>query len=112
MIIQKVRLLEPVVLMGETGSGKTYLVKYIAQVLFGLWSSFNSFIFHYGIENKVFIDFMEDIISKAKLNSEIIFWVFFDEFNTSDLQPYVTELMNDRVFSLSNDSNSKLIIFS
>lgn len=102
MILQKARLLEPVILMGETGSGKTYLVKYIAEVLFGLKSIFRSFIFHYGIEDHVFSEFMEKVIDDAKRQTDSLFWVFFDEFNTSDLQPYVTELLNDRVFSLSN----------
>jgi MoxR-like ATPase len=110
MILQKARLLEPVILMGETGSGKTYLVKYIAEVLFGLKSIFKSFIFHYGIEDQEFIDFMEQIISDAKKQKESVFWVFFDEFNTSDLQPYVAELMNDRIFSLSDNPESIIII--
>jgi MoxR-like ATPase len=108
MILQKARLLEPVILMGETGSGKTYLVKYIAEVLFGLKSIFRSFIFHYGIDDLVFIEFMEKVIDDAKQQKESVFWVFFDEFNTSDLQPYVTELLNDRVFSLSDEPESKL----
>lgn len=88
--------------MGETGSGKTYLVKYIAEVLFGLKSIFRSFIFHYGIDDCLFTEFMEKVIDDAKKQTESLFWVFFDEFNTSDLQPYVTELLNDRIFSLSD----------
>ena len=109
MILQKAKLHEPVILMGETGSGKTYLVKYIAEVIFGENSIFKSFIFHYGIEDALFINFMESILKEAKKQPQVIFWVFFDEFNTSDLQPYVTELLNDRVFSLSNKPESKPI---
>jgi MoxR-like ATPase len=109
MILQKARLLEPVILMGETGSGKTYLVKYIAEVLFGLKSIFKSFIFHYGIDDFVFIEFMEKVIDDAKKQRESVFWVFFDEFNTSDLQPYITELLNDRIFSLSDDPESTFL---
>lgn len=105
MILQKARLREPVVLMGETGSGKTYLVKYIAEVLFGLKSIFRSFIFHYGIDDHILMEFMHKVIRDAKIQRETIFWVFFDEFNTSDLQPYVTELLNDRVFSLTNNTS-------
>lgn len=103
MILQRVRLLKPVILMGETGAGKTYLVKYIAEVLFGLKSIFCSFIFHYGIEHSVLVKFMEKVLRDARAQPGYIFWVFFDEFNTSDLQPYVTELLNDRVFSLSDN---------
>ena len=110
MILQKARLLEPVILMGETGSGKTYLVKYIAEVLFGLKSVFKSFIFHYGIDDSEFARFMEGIIRDARKQKESVFWVFFDEFNTSDLQPYVSELMNDRVFSLSDNPEGKFYV--
>jgi energy-coupling factor transporter ATP-binding protein EcfA2 len=109
MILQKAKLHEPVVLMGETGSGKTYLVKFIAEVVFGFNSIFKSFIFHYGIEDLIFIQFMENVIDEANQESETIFWVFFDEFNTSDLQPFVTELLNDRIFSLSDNPESERI---
>ena len=93
--------------MGETGSGKTYLVKYIAEVLFGEKSEFRSFIFHYGVESEALTSFVEAVIDEAQRQPKRIFWVFFDEFNTSDLQPYVTELLNDRVFSLSNRPDSE-----
>ena len=109
MILQKARIFEPVILMGETGCGKTYLVKYIAEVLFGNKSVYKAFIFHYGIEETLFINFMEDVISKARANPRMIFWVFFDEFNTSNLQPFVAELLNDRVFSLSNSPEGNKI---
>ena len=102
MILQRARLRRPVVLMGETGSGKTYLVKYIAEVLFGMRSEFRPFIFHYGVEAQALTRFVEAVIDEARRLPECIFWVFFDEFNTSDLQPYVTELLNDRLFSLSS----------
>ena len=101
MIVQKMRVSAPVVLMGETGTGKTFLVKYIAEVIFGNKSEFLPFTFHCGIEHQLFVSFMERVISRAKKRPRRIFWVFFDEFNTSDLQPFVTELMTDRLFSLS-----------
>lgn len=100
MIIQKARIQESVVLMGETGCGKTYLVKYIAEVLFKYNSEFHQFTFHYGIKQSRFIDFIENIITRAFQSPNLIFWVFLDEFNTSELQPYVCELLVDRVFSL------------
>jgi MoxR-like ATPase len=118
--------------MGETGCGKTYLVKYIVEVLFKEYSVFRQFTFHNGVEEREFIFFMADLIDEA--NQEIervkqmnkkekenqenkekeerpkIFWVFFDEFNTSHLQAYVSEIMHDRVFSLSDDPNCILFI--
>lgn len=105
MILQKIRLREPVILMGETGTGKTYLVKYIAEVLFGSRSCFRPFIFHFGVEECVFVEFMEQVIDEAVSTPSRVFWVFFDEFNTSDLQAHIAELLIDRKFSLSSNSN-------
>ena len=106
MILQKIRVGEPGILMGETGCGKTYLVKYMAKVLFRERAEFRKFIFHYGISEARFIKFVKDVMDEANENLKAsnekrkIFWVFFDEFNTSHLQAYVSELMHDRIFSL------------
>lgn len=107
MVLQRARLLEPVVLMGETGVGKTYLVKYVAEVLFGPKSRFCPFTLHPGVEDSALVGFMQTVIDDARRSAERFFWVFFDEFNTSGLQPYVAELLNDRVFSLSDQPESR-----
>lgn len=133
MILQRTRVSEPVVIMGETGCGKTYLVKYIAEVLFKNYALFRQFTFHNGVEEREFIFFMADLINEAreeqervkqmnapkeeeieegkeekKVEKPKVFWVFFDEFNTSHLQAYVSEIMHDRVFSLCDDPDCNL----
>lgn len=96
---------EPVILMGETGCGKTYLVKFISEALFGRKAKFHQFTFHFGIREREFQEFMGQVLADAIQNEDEMQWVFFDEFNTSSLQPFVTELLIDRVFSLeSSDS--------
>ena len=126
MILQKVRVGEPAILMGETGCGKTYLIKYIVNVLYKDFGEYCEFIFHYGVEEKTFIRFMKQLIDRAlnelkdpegeteetkesqrKDSKSKVFWVFFDEFNTSHLQGYVNEIMNDRVFSLADESKCR-----
>jgi MoxR-like ATPase len=127
MILQRVRVGEPVVIMGETGCGKTYLVKYMAKVLFKEYAVYKEFIFHKGVEEDDFVFFMMELIDEANRETERVtemrrkqgtsatdhqrpkvFWVFFDEFNTSHLQAYVSEVMHDRVFSLSGDAQCKV----
>ena len=130
MILQRVRVREPAVIMGETGCGKTYLIKYIVKVLFKHYAVYKEFIFHNGVEEDDFIYFMYDLMDEA--NDELervkqmnqrkeenqnnkddsdenpkIFWVFFDEFNTSHLQAFVSEIMHDRVFSLGDYQSSE-----
>ena len=111
MVIQKARIREPVILMGETGCGKTYLIKFIAEVLFQNRACFHQFTFHYGKKESDFISFIDGIIRKANNTAKQMQWVFFDEFNTSSLQPFVAELMIDRVFSLVSSQNGNLAIF-
>lgn len=117
MIIQKIRVREPVILMGETGCGKTYLIKYMAKVLYRERAEYREFIFHYGISEARFITFVKKVFDDARKNlnggdeEKKIFWVFFDEFNTSHLQAYVSELMHDRIFSLPDFNESKRLIF-
>lgn len=118
------------VIMGETGCGKTYLVKYIVKVLFKEYAEYREFIFHSGVEEEDFEEFMMDLIGDARAEQERVrqmdqkarggaqtgdkeeerpkvFWVFFDEFNTSHLQAFVSEVMHDRVFSLGDSDSSR-----
>ena len=79
----------PVLLMGETGCGKTYLIRMICQV--------------YNIQLKILdvnagttendiINFMNDIIDKNKNDNDKI-WIFFDEINTSTSIGLLSEIM-------------------
>ena len=69
----------PVLLMGETGCGKTKLMEFLSDIL-------NIELFkcdvHGGFTADLIIKFMEAPIKKAK-NSKFMIWVFLDEVNTS-----------------------------
>jgi MoxR-like ATPase len=101
LIIQRYRSRLPVILMGESGCGKTYLLKYVAEIIFKKRVEFFSYILYYGVKEDDFIEFMDNMIKIAKDKPEIDVWIFFDEFNTSELQSIVCELLFDRVFSIS-----------
>lgn len=102
LILQKQRAGIPVIIMGETGCGKTFLLKYIAEVIFQNKAVFFSFTLYYGVQEEHFVEFVDDIIRIAERRPELDVWVFFDEFNTSELQSSICELMNDRTFSITN----------
>jgi MoxR-like ATPase len=102
LILQKKRAGIPVIIMGETGCGKTFLLKYIAEVLYDGIAEFFSFTMYYGVKESHFVEFVDDIIEVAEKNPEKDIWIFFDEFNTSELQSSICELMNDRTFSITN----------
>lgn len=101
LILQKQRANNPIIIMGETGCGKTFLLKYIAEVIYGDKAKFFSFTLYYGVKEDDYVNFVDDIIKIAEKNKTLDIWVFFDEFNTSELQSSICELMSDRTFSLS-----------
>ena len=101
LIIQRKRSRLPVILMGESGCGKTFLLRYVAEILFKNRVEFFSFILYYGVKEDDFIQFMDNMIEIASNRQDKDIWIFFDEFNTSELQSIICELLFDRVFSIS-----------
>ena len=97
----------PILLMGETGCGKTYLIRMICQV--------------YNIQLKILdvnagttendiIKFMNDIIDKNKNNNNKI-WIFFDEINTTTSIGLLSEIMCNRTM-LGQDLPKKFIFLA
>jgi hypothetical protein len=99
MIMLKAQLKIPIVMMGESGCGKTYLTQFISECL--LQDKMVDLTLYSGVTENDFIDFMKKSVNEAKnLGEGKRMWVFFDEFNTSCLQSIVAEVMIDRVCSV------------
>jgi len=105
IICQRAEVNVPVVLMGATGCGKTYLVRYIAKVLFN--ESILELTLHSGVKEDEVEKKVLDAIAFARREPVVQdkgqkrIWVFFDEFNTSPLQSLIEELMCSRTASFS-----------
>jgi hypothetical protein len=100
LIMLKADLKIPIVMMGESGCGKTYLTEFISTCL--LQDKMEELTLYSGVTEKMFIDFMKnctEIANKLGKSGHRL-WVFFDEFNTSPLQSLVAEIMIDRVCSI------------
>ena len=89
LIILRVRANAPVIIMGETGCGKTSLVRYLANTC-GV--EFYKFDFHAGISEDEVIAFIEEKETHAKGLKEQI-WIFLDEINTCDHLGMISDIL-------------------
>ncbi|KAL3853052.1 hypothetical protein ACJMK2_016635, partial [Sinanodonta woodiana] len=83
LIILRIRAHIPVIVMGDTGCGKTSLIQYLSKICD---VEFIVKTIHAGIEEKDIITAVEDANRKAlqSLKTRQQVWLFLDEINTSD----------------------------
>jgi MoxR-like ATPase/UDP-2,3-diacylglucosamine pyrophosphatase LpxH len=102
MLVQRADYSVPVILMGATGCGKTFLVHFAAACL--LRDQFCLVALHPGKSEKDLVDEINQAVDKAEACRQVKHsrvWVLFDEFNTSALQPLIAEVMLERRSSFS-----------
>ena len=92
LISLRLRTNIPIIMMGETGCGKTSLIRIIAELKDIQMHIFN---IHAGIEDKDIQNYFEEknlFEKKNEENNEIV-WVFLDEINTCNSLALITEIM-------------------
>jgi hypothetical protein len=90
LIILRIRVNAPVIIMGETGCGKTSLVRYLANTCGVQFYPFN---FHAGISEEEIIEFINEKEKDAKKNIKEQIWIFLDEINTCDHLGLISDIM-------------------
>ena len=80
LIMLRVRVNAPVIIMGETGCGKTSLVRYLANTCGVKFYPFN---FHAGILEEDIVEFISKKEDEVRDTNEQL-WIFLDEINTCD----------------------------
>lgn len=91
LIIQRIKAGIPVIIMGETGCGKTSLVRYLARTCDVPFHVFN---FHAGVTEEELVTFVNKMEEEAKSGQEV--WVFLDEINTCEYLGTVNEMICHR----------------
>ena len=95
LILLRIRANIPVIIMGETGCGKTSLVRYLAKTCDVPLHVLN---FHAGVTETRIINFVEEIkeeaLSPDRRKQPV--WVFLDEINTCDYLGTINEVMCHR----------------
>ena len=89
LILLRVRASVPVIIMGETGCGKTSLVRYLSKTCGVQFCIFNT---HAGISEKEITAFITKKESKAKNRKEKT-WIFMDEINTCDHLGLISDII-------------------
>lgn len=93
MIALRIQSNVPVVVMGETGCGKTSLIRRLARIC-----EARLFIFsvHAGITEKDIMYTVDDANCQATENRAKAFWFFFDELNTSEYVGLISDIVCHR----------------
>ena len=99
LILYRVIANIPVILMGETGCGKTFLIKKLNQLMNNGEETLEIININPSITDKILIKKMKEINEKAKKASKRKIWVFFDELNTCDSMALLTEIFINRSFN-------------
>ena len=99
LILYRVIANIPVILMGETGCGKTALIKKLYQLLNnGKDENLIVINIHPGITDDYLHEKMIEINKIAEGKKDQEFWIFFDELNTCDSFSLLTEIYCNRSF--------------
>ena len=82
----------PVILMGETGCGKTSLIKKFNQLLNNGLLTLHTININPGITNENIFEFMKEKNQYAKEHKNEKIWIFFDEINNCSSLSQIAEL--------------------
>ena len=91
----------PVIIMGDTGCGKTSLITKLNQILNGGETTLKIINIHPGINDEVLCEKMDEANKEAEVYKEKgkVLWVFFDEINTCLSLSLITEIFINRNYN-------------
>ena len=98
LIIYRIVANIPVIIMGETGCGKTTLIRKLNQLINNGEENLEIVNIHPGITDEILIEKMKEINKKAEELKDKDLWVFFDELNTCDSLALLNEIFINRSF--------------
>ena len=90
LIIQRVQAHIPVVIMGETGCGKTSLIRHLAHIHGADFLAYN---IHAGRTEEDILNFTQESQERALKNKRQSVWLFYDEINTCDHLHLLTDII-------------------
>ena len=110
LLVYRIRANVPVIIMGETGCGKTALIKKLNQLLNNGKETVEIINIHPGITDDDLCDIMKKKNDKAKKQPDEELWLFFDEINTCLSLSLITEIFIKRTYNGNNISQNIRLI--
>ena len=99
LLVYRIKANVPVIIMGETGCGKTALITKLNQILNNGKTTVEIINIHPGIDDTQLCKIMDEKNIIAKKNSDEELWLFFDEINTCLSLSLITEIFINRTYS-------------
>ena len=99
LLVYRIKANIPVIIMGETGCGKTSLILKLNQILNNGEKTIKIINIHPGISNEDIYKYMREIDKEAKKNKDKEIWAFFDEINTCLSLSLLTEIFINRTYN-------------
>lgn len=81
LIVLRIQGRQPIIIMGETGCGKTSLIRFLSKIC---QIDFEILSIHAGVTEEVILRRIDECDKKAKKNFGRGVWLFLDEINTCD----------------------------
>ena len=99
LLIYRIRANIPVIIMGETGCGKTALITKLNQILNNGNKTVKIINIHPGITDEDICKYMKEIEDEAQKDEKNEIWAFFDEINTCLSLSLLTEIFINRTYN-------------
>jgi len=99
LLFYRIKANIPVILMGETGCGKTALIIKLNQILNNGKATVEKINIDQGITEKKLWELMENIDNKVKKEKDEVLWVFFDKMNTCLSLSLLKEIFINRTYN-------------
>lgn len=90
LIVLRIQGQQPIIIMGETGCGKTSLIRFLSTVC---RIDFQILCIHAGVTEDTILKKINECDSKAKANLRGDVWLFLDEINTCDYLGLICDVL-------------------
>ena len=101
----------PIILMGETGVGKTKLLEILSLLYSKGERKWKKKKIHAGITDEEIVSFIEEITKEVKKDEKETTWVFLDEINTCNSLGLITEIICNHTY-LGKRINDNIIFIA